>query len=1019
VRADANFAAWVAALDTSMPGDRTGCATSDALDAGILHRHQLRAALLASLAAHGIQPTPPPPGKGPWPWGPTAAPAAHIAVVDSNDTAILVDNGTITFQNRVGELEVDPLLAARAFYTAHHDEYDFFVLCTNFPTQLANGTFLAYHQAIANDVTGLGYALVRNDELFNDAMLYTGKPAAGRLQSFVHLNDVNDFPADPTAHYVLPYSTTTLLAHEVGHRWLARVRLDAPGVGPAPLLLGRQLTHWSFFFNSGGSPLEGNSWAVDSSSFSTLDVLLGYGPLDLYLMGIISPQEVAPEALWYVDAPDSFDPPVDEQGSAWNPGSWPTPGVTCNGTWRSFTLQDVVLTNGIRLPAYPDAPRDFRAAFALVVPTMDSVTPVQLATLAALRDSFRSWFTGHTLGRGQVDFTLNRLPARIVFLHRPQGDFEDPTQPIPIATGITLEQWSLPTRLDNIHVALRWSVDGGAVTEIPMTSTTPGAFAAEIPPQPLGSTVRYSFLATSNFPGHQQHWPVSTPDSSFTFHISADDHGPSVRHLARAHWSPFAEPLLLRALVRDDHGVDAVWVEYHIVGAGGPAATLPLLPVGVSDVYETRWSPPGHLADQVEYRILARDVAAAPHTSTAPVTGFNTLEITRSLTEGAEFEDPMWQHRSLTFARPHQWHREIVNPLTGLYSWKVGPTNNTVPGVIAPRQNAALESPAMAVFPGGSLAFRHHYAFLLDEFDPRFSAVDGGIIEWQDVVRDGPLDRWFILDPDSGYTHTVAYGVQSPLQGYPVFSGDRPLPVTEICTLPPWVVNRTVRIRFRVVTTPVQPRRPAHDGWVLDDIAFDPGPPPTAVALAALDASRTAAGVRLTWRAADVIAGDAFRIARGTGGSGDAGAGGEFTTLAALAASAGHSDYAWQDEAPPASPLLLYRVALWRGGTEATAQVVRVDFAWHFALHPNVPNPFNPSTRLAFELAAPGRTRLAIYDVRGRWVRTLSDAAFAAGPHTLAWDGTDARGSSVASGVYFARLTSGGKVAVRRLLLVR
>jgi hypothetical protein len=168
-----------------------------------------------------------------------------------------------------------------------------------------------------------------------------------------------------------------------------------------------------------------------------------------------------------------------------------------------------------------------------------------------------------------------------------------------------------------------------------------------------------------------------------------------------------------------------------------------------------------------------------------------------------------------------------------------------------------------------------------------------------------------------------------------------------------------------------------------------------------------------------VAAGDAFRIGRATSVPGDAGAGGDFATLATLAADAGHADYVWEDVAPPAAPWLLYRVGLWRDGSEVTAQVVRVDFTWHFALHQNIPNPFNPTTRLAFELAAPGYARLAIFDVRGRWVRTLADAALAAGPHTLLWDGTDARGSSVASGVYFARLTSDGQSAVRRLLLVR
>jgi hypothetical protein len=1020
VHADAHYAAWVAALDAPLAHGNGTCATSDALDANLVERHRRRAALIEALAARGIVAAPPPAGAGPWPWGPNADPATPVAVVDSNDTAILIDNGTITYRNRVGELEVDPVLAARAFYAAHHDEYDFLVLCTNFPTQLAAGAFLAYHQAIANDVTGLGYALVRTDELFDNTTLYTGKPAAGRLQSFVHLNNVNDFPADPHAQYVRPYSTTTLLAHEMGHRWLARVWLSVPGTGPEPLLLGRQGTHWSFFFNSGSSPLEGNSWAGDTQGFSTLDVLLGYGPLDLYLMGMMGPDDVPPESLWYVDAPQDFQPAADVYGNPWYWGSWPTPGVSCRGTRRDFTVRDVVLTNGIRLPAYPDARRDFRAAFALVTPDAQAVTAEQLAKLAALRDSFQTWFTAHTLGRGHVDFTLARVPARILFVHRPHGDVEDPAQPITIETGIALEQWSLPTSLDDIHAVLTWSVDGGAATVVPMTSTLSGHFEAAIPPQPVGSTLRYSMLATSNFPGHQQHWPVDTPDSSFTFHVASDRRGPTLQHLPRTAWSPFAEPVLLRVVARDEHAVEAVWVEYRVAGNSDPPATLPLVPVGVTDIYEARWSPPGRLGDRVEYRILARDAALTPHTSSAPAVGYISMEIRRPLDDGAESDDLMWQHRSLAFARPDQWHREAVSPLTGWYSWKVGPANNTAPGVIAARQDAVLESPALAVFPGGSLSFRHRFAFLLDAFDPRHYAVDGGLVEWQDIDRDGPLDRWYILDPDAGYTHTIAPDVQSFLPGYPVFSGDQPLPTHVTCTLPSWVVNRTVRIRFRVAIAPVQAGRPGHDGWVLDDIVFDPGPPPTAIALAALEAAQRDTGVRLTWQAADLLAGDAFRIARAvTGASAGAGGTGDFTTVATLAARAGRADYAWDDATPPAAGAVLYRVALWRAGQEVTALVVRLELGWRFALRQNVPNPFNPTTRLRFELATAGPAQLAIYDVRGHCVRMLADAALAAGPHSRVWDGTDAHGAGVASGVYLARLTSGGQRAVRRLLLVR
>lgn len=83
------------------------------------------------------------------------------------------------------------------------------------------------------------------------------------------------------------------------------------------------------------------------------------------------------------------------------------------------------------------------------------------------------------------------------------------------------------------------------------------------------------------------------------------------------------------------------------------------------------------------------------------------------------------------------------------------------------------------------------------------------------------------------------------------------------------------------------------------------------------------------------------------------------------------------------------------------------------------PNPLNPRTTIQFELAEAGLARLAVYDVRGRLIRVLVDEPRQAGVQTVAWDGTDARGNGVASGVYFARLVAGGAGHVHKLVLVR
>jgi hypothetical protein len=85
----------------------------------------------------------------------------------------------------------------------------------------------------------------------------------------------------------------------------------------------------------------------------------------------------------------------------------------------------------------------------------------------------------------------------------------------------------------------------------------------------------------------------------------------------------------------------------------------------------------------------------------------------------------------------------------------------------------------------------------------------------------------------------------------------------------------------------------------------------------------------------------------------------------------------------------------------------------------SAPNPFNPVTTLRFELARAGRSRLEIYNAAGARVDVLLDETLEVGAHEVAWNGTDRAGRPVASGVYFARLTTDGASARRRLLLVK
>ena len=88
-------------------------------------------------------------------------------------------------------------------------------------------------------------------------------------------------------------------------------------------------------------------------------------------------------------------------------------------------------------------------------------------------------------------------------------------------------------------------------------------------------------------------------------------------------------------------------------------------------------------------------------------------------------------------------------------------------------------------------------------------------------------------------------------------------------------------------------------------------------------------------------------------------------------------------------------------------------------LAPNVPNPFNSTTQIAYHLSSPGPVQLVIYNVLGQPVRTLVDQFQAAGSYQVQWDARDQRGVSLSSGVYITRLSYPGGEQTRRLLYLK
>jgi len=88
-------------------------------------------------------------------------------------------------------------------------------------------------------------------------------------------------------------------------------------------------------------------------------------------------------------------------------------------------------------------------------------------------------------------------------------------------------------------------------------------------------------------------------------------------------------------------------------------------------------------------------------------------------------------------------------------------------------------------------------------------------------------------------------------------------------------------------------------------------------------------------------------------------------------------------------------------------------------LKQNYPNPFNPTTNISYDLPEDGEVQLSVYNLKGQFVKRLLNKRDSIGPHTVIWDGTDSRGNKCSSGLYYYRLTAGGKSVSKKMLMLK
>ncbi len=322
---------------------------------------------------------------------------------------------------------------------------------------------LAFYLPIRNDVRGIGQRspLDNRSEVFDLNGIFG---SSFQLDGFVFLNTYR-FYTDPRA---VEFGRYLICTQEFGHRFGSTFRANTAaqadaGVADGGTALaadsylgrGNQLpsgmvvnrSHWSYFFNSGGSPMEGNLWTETSpGTFRTSMPTFRFSPIDLYAMGLIPAADVEPTFL-IADATNvpngiTRDSPPEYNGRT----------VTVRGRRVDVGINDLVRANGARNPAYDEeASHDLDVVWVLLA-NPSQVTDQLARDFDTAVDSCAQGYSFATRDRGHLVTTVPDV-----------GQFADAAADAPADDAVT------DAAVDDAS-----ATDAGSDAARPVTPAAPG-----------------------------------------------------------------------------------------------------------------------------------------------------------------------------------------------------------------------------------------------------------------------------------------------------------------------------------------------------------------------------------------------------------------------------------------------------------------------------------------------------------------------------------------------------------------
>lgn len=286
---------------------------------------------------------------------------------------------------------VDYISAVNAFYSnLRRDDFDFVFFMTDFPYSVGASDEFAFYDALRNTDSGIGKDI-------GEVPGATEEYGSSNLQGVLNMNSIVDaYPVYPTTRFLGSNHGLSVMAHELGHRWLSFIRFP----GDELKLLGRQDAHWSFFVNSEStmsypgversSVMEGNLWKPTADGrYVTAGLVDGYSKLDQYLMGLLPASEVG--SISVLDSPSNISQ---------TRVSSPQPNVIASGALNGYSIENITSRNGER-----SAPlkKNFRAAVVLLVRPGTQPAAATFEKIKRYRYAFESYFEQATNTKGTIE----------------------------------------------------------------------------------------------------------------------------------------------------------------------------------------------------------------------------------------------------------------------------------------------------------------------------------------------------------------------------------------------------------------------------------------------------------------------------------------------------------------------------------------------------------------------------------------------------------------------------------------